>query len=444
VTMDPNTTSVFVTAAEASEIMGAKLARILFVEVRRKVPWSIAAYADADLTTLFNVCESFGTGCALKTYGSRMDYVIDHSPRVAWELVTAALDPSLLTDPGSALVEIVKHTRDFRHGSSDLDPYLGAVTLDAMATERVSRRGCQSMSPYVVALAAALNVPGTTLRGYYAGTDHRSALFHATNQVLAHGDDVYFGNVPSSHLLDSYTRWATDVLSNPPYQGVASPAGYNSQKHWYEVHRLFPSEWTMSAYCGQNPSVAASGRAYLDGEFTTYATPDQLTTLEQTILAKTASCTTIPPDDPEAQLAPSPCTTCAALSYAAETPDCTTATECDDGDPCSADACVAGTCGHDAPSGVTGILCELGQLSGANPCGGADAPRLVRTIEVKAEALRRRLASGADVPGRTARGIVRMRSRVADAVRSEAITTTCGAALDDRLAAAATIAAGMR
>jgi hypothetical protein len=451
--MDPNTTYVPVTAAEAYEIMGAKLARIFFVEVRRRVPWSIAAYGDADLATLFNVCESFAAGCSLRSYGAAMEYVVDHSPRVVWDVVRAQLDPATLVDPQRAMVELVKRTRTFRHGGRDLDPYLGAVTIDVMTAERVARSGCQSMAAYLVAVGAALNIPGTTIRGYYEGTGHRSALFHATDQVLAHGDDVYFGNVPSAYLLDSFTRWATEVLAYRPYEGLDSPAGFNSQKHRREVLRLFPSAWTMSAYCGLNPSVAGSGRTYLEASFRGYATAEQITDLETRILAKTASCSVIPPDDPEAQVAPAACATCPAAALvgdAAPSPGtCTTAADCADGDPCNTDGCVEGACTHAAATGHAGAVCELDRFT-ADLCGSepVDA-RLARVIRARMAGVGRKLraADDADASGVRLEAAVRilrgLERRVERAVRRSTITPACGTAIDDRLRGLAETIAGI-
>ena len=430
--LNPNATHVAVTSAEAAEIMGAKLARILFVEVTRKVPWSIASYADADLLTLFNVCEAFAAGCTLKSYGTAMDYVVDHSPRIAWDLLRSEIDTSALVDPAATMIELVKHTRDFRHGSIDLDPYLGAVTLDVMAAEHVARSGCQSMSAYVVALAAALNIPGATTRGYYAGTDHRTALFHATDQVLAHGDDVYFGNVPSSYLLDRYARWANDVLAYAPYQGSSSPAGHNSQVHHYEVLRLFPSAWTMSAYCGLNPSESTSGRAYLDGEFSTFATADQLTALEQTILARTAACSMIPADDPEGQLATASCTTCATSALVAA-PACASDTQCDDGDPCTADRCTDGACAYREPRGVGGASCVLDRLAEIS-CD--DDTRVARMIDARTAGIRRVLESAAGRRvGEALRKLAALRRRIDEAGRRGAMAAACGATLEQRIEA---------
>ena len=62
-----------------------------------------------------------------------------------------------------------------------------------------------------------------------------------TDQVLAHGDDVYNGllhNTPSELVLDSFARWQKDVLAYPPGDRTAA---YNSKVHDMDMARLHPS-----------------------------------------------------------------------------------------------------------------------------------------------------------------------------------------------------------
>lgn len=291
------------TEAEGFEVVSAKLAHIFFVEIRGLVPWMLADYDDSALDSLFDVCKQLG--CSFerknKSTGFVVQHVLDHSPREAWDLLDEAIDASALTDPASGVVEILAHARQFRHGSVDLDPDHGIITVREMAAEKVSRRGCWSMSPYVVSLAAALNIPGELTHGYFAGQAHQTALFEAIDGVLAHGDDVYnasLRNTPGTQLLDSYQRWLDDVLRYDPLEGPLSPAGHNSRIHDYAMARLFPSHWTMSRYCG-SVSSAETGRTFLEGFFGDYATAAELDDLEMRILEITAGCSAIPRDDPE-------------------------------------------------------------------------------------------------------------------------------------------------
>jgi hypothetical protein len=301
-TRSPDASWVSVVGAEGYEIVAAKLAHILYVEVRGLVPWLLADYDDASLSSLFDVCKQMGCsfGRGSKTTGFTFQNVADHSPLAVWQVLSESIDMAALVDPDSGLTEIVRHAREFRHGSRDLDPHLGIVTVEEMAAERVSRRGCWSMSPYVLSLAAALNIPGELAHGYFAGQHHVSALFEAVDGVLAHGDDVYnaaLSNTPAALLLDSHARWDDEVLRYKPLEGPLSPAGYNSRVNNYQLARLFPSSWTMSRYCGYE-SGTAPGREFLESFFGSYATPAELDDLEARIVDTTGSCASIPRDDP--------------------------------------------------------------------------------------------------------------------------------------------------
>jgi hypothetical protein len=292
-----------ITQSEGIEIVSAKLAHILFLEVRGLVPWLLADYDDAELDSLFDVCKQLGCSISRKnkTIGFHLQYLVDHSPLETWTLMNETIDLDALTDPTSGVEAILAHTQQFRHGSRDLDPDLGIVTVNEMAAEKVSRRGCWSTSPYVVSLAAALNIPGELTHGYFAGQAHQTALFEAVDGVLAHGDDVYnaaLRNTPISQLLDSYQRWVDEVLRYDPLEGPLSPAGHNSRIHHYAMARLFPSQWTMSRYCGQVSSVDP-GRTFLESFFGDYATAEELDDLESRILDTTSGCGLIPQDDPQ-------------------------------------------------------------------------------------------------------------------------------------------------
>ena len=149
------------------------------------------------------------------------------------------------------------------------------------------------MVPYAMQLAAALNVPVDGVSDYFDGLGHATALFPATDQVLAHGDDVYNGlllNTPTRPVLDSYARWQAEVLAYPPGSATAA---YNSQTNDKQEARLHPSAYLMEEYC----SPGTGGRAFLDSVFTTYATAQQLDALEAQIVTLTNACATIPLDN---------------------------------------------------------------------------------------------------------------------------------------------------
>jgi len=305
-TRPPDVTSITLTNAEGNESIGAKLAQIFYVEQTRKVPWRLADYGSADLATLFNLLKYYrgvDTIGRNDTYGSYvMYYVADYSPAQAWSVLQQSVDIAALPDARTAMAAIMKHAREFRHGSASLDSDLGIVSVEQMAAAKVSNSGCQSMAPYVMSLAAVLNIPGSTLRGYYGGTDHRTALFPAVDLVLDHGDTPYDGLMdatPAPLVWDSYRRWVNEVFVYPPYQGPASPAAYSSAKYHYTVARLSPSAWVMDRYCATDGSYPVTGRAYLEQTFAGYATAADLDALENEIWAETSGCTVIPPDDPD-------------------------------------------------------------------------------------------------------------------------------------------------
>jgi hypothetical protein len=302
----PNVTSIPLTDDEGNESIGAKLAQIFYVEVARKVPWRLADYGSADLTTLFNLLKYYrgvDTIARRDTYGSyQMYYVADFSPQAAWNVLQQSFDIAGVTDARTAMAAIMRHARQFRHGSPSLDSDLGIVSVEQMAAARISNSGCQSMAQYVMSLAAALNIPGNTVRGYYGGVDHRSALFPAVDLVLDHGDapyDALMDATPAGLIWDSYQRWVNEVLIYQPNQGPGSSAAYFSAKYHFTVGTLYPSAWVMDRYCATDGSYPVTGRAYLDQTFMAYATVAELDSLENEIRAQTSGCAAIPMDNPD-------------------------------------------------------------------------------------------------------------------------------------------------
>jgi hypothetical protein len=305
-TRSPDITSIALTDDEGNESIGAKLAQIFYVEVARKVPWRLADYTSSDLVTLFNLLKYYrgvDTIARRDTYGSyMMYYVADYSPREVWDVLQQSVDIAGVPDARTAMTAIMKHARQFRHGSASLDSDLGVVSVEQMAAAKVSNSGCQSMAQYVMSLAAALNIPGSTVRGYYGGSDHRSALFPAVDLVLDHGDapyDALMDATPAGLIWDSYQRWVNEVFIYPPNQGPSSSAAYASAKYHFTLGRLYPSVWVMDRYCGTDAAYPVTGRAYLDQTFTGYATAADLDALENQIRAQTSGCAVIPPDDPD-------------------------------------------------------------------------------------------------------------------------------------------------
>jgi len=307
-TKQPDINLVNITQAETNEIRGANLAHIFYIEVNRLVPWRIYNYPKKELTKLFDFQLLPGS-----------QNVLNHSPREAWDVLQRNIDMSAVKDPVSAVEELFKYGRSFRHALST-DSDLGIVTVSDMDTiggsqqsdlnvDRISRRGCWSMVPFMQSLAQAMNIPSQVVTNYYAGKGHATASFSLTNQVFAHGDDPYnaiLRNTPAATAIDSYDRWKKEVLIAEPGQGLYSDAGISSRTHNYENYRLYPAQFLMQRYCGI--IGASSGRAYLDSFFVedsvVWASPAELDDLEVRINETTNNCTVVPDDDPESLISP--------------------------------------------------------------------------------------------------------------------------------------------
>ena len=265
------------------------------------VPWHIHEYSKNELKSLFDLYWS--------TYN-----VLDHSPKATWDVLQQNVNLDAVTSRETFIDELFKYARSYRHGGN-LDPDLGVVTVTDMAAgggyqnNKIARSGCWSMVPFYLVLAQALNVPGEIVVDYFAGNGHATASFPITNQVLAHGDNPYnslLGNTPAATALDSYDRWAAEVLRYKARDGEFSAAGVNSRTHNYKNARLYPSNYLMKGYC--DAGAGASGREYLEKMFivngVVFASVEELDDLETRIQATTYNCSFVPDNDPEAQEAP--------------------------------------------------------------------------------------------------------------------------------------------
>ncbi len=286
-----------ITRQEAEEIYAAHVAHALWIDQHNIVPWKLSEYRPEELEKLLAPKAWFPSWSAEDNkYGFSL--ILDHSPFIAYSVVKQMVDPASLTDQESALVEILKSLRLFRHGAifknSDgemvcADPQ-EIVTMDQMFQEKVSRYGCQTMAPFFVQLANALNIPGETVRGYFAEGGHRTALFELTDDVLAHGDDVYsqfFMNTPSREMMDSYQFWEEEVMSYP--KGHPQEA-HNSQINNQENSLTYISKNLMNEYC-------KLGRPFLNDYFGNYAAKERIDVLESEIAHHTKNCTANPPED---------------------------------------------------------------------------------------------------------------------------------------------------
>lgn len=295
-------TKIVATVEEAQEIYAAHLAHSLWLEKNEILPWSIMKYSQEQLEELLQPKAWFETWDDAK---NEYDFhlILDHSPRETYAVVQE-MAPSL-SDQRTALNDIVKAGRSYKHGSVTHDK-LEIVTMKTMAENKKSFYGCQTMVPYIVQLANVLNIPGRTVWDYYADSDegHRSAFFELTDQVLAHGDDPYdswLGNTPSSELMDSYEFWKTNILSYPKGKDQSE---HDSMIHNYRNTLKYPSNRIFKEYCDVITGDFGSGRDFLDQVFLNYqkgafASLEEVNYFENKILNITKDCAFFPEDDPD-------------------------------------------------------------------------------------------------------------------------------------------------
>ncbi len=287
-------TTIYATKEEAHEIYAAHLAHSLWLDKNEIVPWSLSEYNQTQLNELLQSKAWFsGWDDAEEVYSFHL--ILDYSPRETYYVAREAVGS--LSEQRSAMDDIIKSTRPFRHGIVKLDSEGNVisgdpkeiVTIPAMKEELISRIGCQTMSPYIVSLANSLNIPGKYLNGYYYAAGHRSALFDFTDDVLAHGDDVYhynlLGNTPSSEVMGSHDFWEENVLI---YKRGDKTAAHNSMLYTYRKAMRYPSQSLIEYYCRE-------GREHLDNrylyhEFGPFALVEEVDVLEEKILEASNNC----------------------------------------------------------------------------------------------------------------------------------------------------------
>ncbi len=290
---------ILLTREEAENIYTAHVAHSLWLDRQEILPWKLADYNKEELKTLFDPSKWFWEWAPDEGQNGKyeMGYLVDHSPAETFDVVDQSIDIGSLTDQRQAIIDIVKSLRYYRHYNGDVDYCDDLNLIDTvahMSIEKVSRFGCQSMASYFVNLAAAINIPGSRVKGYYGGVGHMTALFEYTNQVLAHGDDVYvhvLWNTPSTELLDSYEFWEENILAYPEFN-PESAAAHDSRISYYENSAEYPAKHLMNQYCNK-------GRVYLDEFFLDYLTSEEIDDVEARIILITNDCAVIPPNNPD-------------------------------------------------------------------------------------------------------------------------------------------------
>lgn len=292
---DEAVTVIYATKEEAYEIYAAQLADKLWKEVNNIFPWSITEYHQEQLEQLLQPRAWFRSWDDQKgEYYFHL--ILDHSPRETFEVAIKAVRS--FSDQRAAMDDIIKSARPFRHGVVKLDSDgniidsdpRDIVTIPTMNEKKISRHGCQTMSPYVVALTNSLNIPGKFVNGYYATGGHRSAWFEFTDDVLAHGDDVYhynyLGNTPSSEVMGSHDFWEKNVLT---YKKEDKTAAHNSMIYTYRKAVQYPANRLIYDYCTKGKDHL--NQIFLEGEFGPFTTGEEINALEDKILKLSHNCT---------------------------------------------------------------------------------------------------------------------------------------------------------
>lgn len=288
--------TIYATKEEAHEIYAAHLAHSLWLDKNEIVPWSLSEYNQTQLKELLRPTAWFsGWDDQKEEYSFHL--ILDHSPRETFSIAREAVGS--LSEQRSAMDDIIRSTRPFRHGIGaaydgegnplEHDP-MDIVTIPTMKEELISRIGCQTMSPYIVSLANSLNIPGRYLNGYYFAAGHRSALFYFTDDVLAHGDDVYhynlLGNTPSSEVMGSHDFWEENVLVYP--KGDKTAAHY-SMLYTYRKTMQYPANILINYYCKKGKKCL--DQYFLENEFGPFAATTEINALEKKIRELSNNCT---------------------------------------------------------------------------------------------------------------------------------------------------------
>lgn len=269
---------IYLTAEESKRILAAKTAHSIWLDKNDMLLWRITGYTDSELEGLFNRDLLFSIS------GSRYYYfsVVDHSPSDVYGYV---IDKQLIRDDIlSTFYAVLDDLRaDFRHGSSSLgDPTSTAYTIkDALTTyvannRRVSRRGCHSMTRIALGLLRSINIPGEEINdGTWFVTGHSSAVWPALETVLPHGDNIYNALIratPTDEFLPTFTFFADNLGTQPCGNSIPCL----SFRHMVLNGIAYPSDYTLARCCDPNRYGYESCKDYLETQYGTYLTEDEL------------------------------------------------------------------------------------------------------------------------------------------------------------------------
>lgn len=287
---------------EAFQIFGARIAHSLWVEINGIVPWSLLDYSIEQLDSILSPRVAFA-GWDVVGGNFSMKHLADYSPHETFRVATQAVLLDSMTNQETAIVDIIRSARQFRHGdSSDISRI---QTVGDMHDGEVSIFGCHSMALYILRLTSILNIPGEDIRGYYGANDHRTAGFPYTNQILGHGDHVYnsyLANTDSRDVLDAYDFWDRHVLAHGRNN---DEGGFNSLLHPRRMMVLYPARKLQDVFCSYERGTGGfdrvfgsfdTGLDYLEWQFGDYVSPLELDELNAKLLLLTTNCTMRFPD----------------------------------------------------------------------------------------------------------------------------------------------------
>lgn len=289
---------IHLTDNEVDNIHAAKAAHAVWLDKHELVPWRLSGYDESELSDLFDRQKLlYVTVAGLPFYG--FSSVVDHSPS---ETYRYAVDNDLVKgSPLDSLFAILNDVRGkkvhprFLHGAEYYgDPLNTAYTLYEALTDhsdrgygvfRISRKGCHSMAPIVVAILKNLNIPGETpFNGEWYEYAHRTAVWPALHRVMPHGDDIYAGTlteVPSEELLPTFELYDHP---NPTYTticGTDKPC--ISKRHRALLAMAYPSDWVKTRCCQPSNYGYLTCEAYLNNDFGDYMTGAEIVDAAQRV-----------------------------------------------------------------------------------------------------------------------------------------------------------------
>jgi hypothetical protein len=256
--------TIYLTDDEFYRIFAAKIAHSIWLDKNKLVPWRLADFSQEQLESFFRRERLFNF-----MYGSRGNFyaVVDYSPSDAYGYARKFIQEDMTQTAYQIINDLRK---DFIHGISPKDPTTTSYSLYEALTsynpsnQRISRAGCQSMSPIVSSLLKGINIPAYQDSGWY-GSGHACAIMDGINKILIHGDDIYTGALkvtPNDELL----------MTDDYFNSNVKPCGKNTQCATYQAKRFnalnaikYVSYETKFYFC--NPTLyTCADHPCLDGE----------------------------------------------------------------------------------------------------------------------------------------------------------------------------------